>query len=362
MSIATINAIITTAFSTEERGKALGLIGAVVSVGLLTGPAVAGFLIDTLGWRSIFYLRLPISILAMISAFFLLKADHPEKRQGRFDFIGAGLLLLAIPSLLFVLNRGQHLGWDSLLIIGLSIIGMVSLVLFIITERKVEQPILDLRLFYSRFFSTVTGSHILLYMSTASIDFTMPFFLIKSLSMPTTEAGLLLVTIPGIRMVVSPLSGKLSDKLGTRLLCGVGFCMIIVGMLLLRRLTIGASIAEIMALFVIIGLGMGLFTIPNTSAIMGAVPNERLGTAAAMVGLLRQLGMSIGLAIAGSFFATSSLSHSTELLSQGIAAELVEKLSIAEGMQDTLLLALLFPVLGLVISILRGREKRTSAI
>jgi EmrB/QacA subfamily drug resistance transporter len=356
VSLATAIAIVTAAFSTQERGKALGIIGAVSSMGLLSGPAIAGILIDTIGWRSIFYLRLPFSILAMLLAFFVLKRDPLPERTGRFDIAGAGLLLVAIPALLFVLNRGQHIGWSSPPVIMLTICGLALLSLFIMVERKAAQPVLEIQMFSSRFFSTISGSHLLFYISTTAVDFTMPFYLVQSISLSTAEAGLLLVTIPAMSMIVSPLSGRLSDRWGTRLLCGIGLALIALGILLLRRLTFNSSVAEIMLSLVLVGLGMALFVVPNTSAIMGAVSHEKLGSAAAMVNLLRQLGMSTGLAIAGSFFASSSLSHSTKLLSKGVAENIAMKMSVTEGMHYALLIALIFLMLGFIISTLRGRD------
>ncbi len=357
MSIATANAIVIAAFPAKERGKALGIIGAVISMGLLSGPAVGGILLDTLGWSSIFYMRLPFSILGVVMAFLLLKEESLPERKGRFDLVGAGVLLLAIPSFILVLNRGHSLGWTSPVVIIMGIGSLLLLGIFIVVERRVVQPVLELRLFSSRLFSAASGSQVFLYMSTAAIDFTMPFYLLYSLSLPASEAGLLLVTVPAVRMVVSLLSGRLSDRWGTRLLCGLGLSLIAVGMLLLRRLSIDTAVTEIILVLVVVGLGMGLFIIPNTSAIMGAVSQERLGTAAAMVGLVRQLGMSIGLAIAGSLFASNSLSRATELTSQGLSEESVLSLSTVNGLQDTLLVALVFIVVSFAISALRGRER-----
>jgi EmrB/QacA subfamily drug resistance transporter len=357
MSIATANAIVIAAFPAKERGKALGIIGAVISIGLLSGPAVGGMLLDTLGWSSIFYMRLPFSILGVVMAFLLLKEESLPERKGRFDLVGAGVLLLAIPSFILVLNRGHSLGWTSPVVMIMGIGSLLLLGIFIVVERRVVQPVLELRLFSSRLFSAASGSQVFLYMSTAAIDFTMPFYLLYSLSLPASEAGLLLVTVPAVRMVVSLLSGRLSDRWGTRLLCGLGLSLIAVGMLLLRRLSIDTAVTEIIPVLVVVGLGMGLFIIPNTSAIMGAVSQERLGTAAAMVGLVRQLGMSIGLAIAGSLFASSSLSRATELTSQGLSEESVLSLSTVNGLQDTLLVALVFIVVSFAISALRGRGR-----
>jgi EmrB/QacA subfamily drug resistance transporter len=356
MSIATANAIVAAAFPARERGRALGIIGVVISIGLLSGPAVGGVLLDTLGWRSIFFLRLPFSILGALMAFLLLKKESLLEHKGRFDITGAGILLLAIPALLLVLNRGQSFGWTSPMVLILASGSLLLLCLFIVVERRAVQPVLELKLFSNRLFSAASGSHILIYMSTAAIDFTMPFYLIQSLSLPTSEAGLLLVTIPAVRLVVSPLSGRLSDRWGSNLLCGSGLVLIVAGMLLLRRLSIDTPVTEIVPVLVVVGLGMGLFVIPNTSAIMGAVSQERLGTASAMVGLLRQLGMSTGLAIAGSLFASGSLSHAVELASRGLSAETVLGLSMVNGMQDTLLIALIFAVIGFIVSTLRGRS------
>lgn len=356
MAIATATAIVTAAFPPEERGKALGITGAVVSIGLLSGPALGGILLDTLGWSSIFYMRLPFSILGVVMAFLLLKEESLARRRGRFDLIGAGLLLLAIPSLILVLNRGQSFGWTSPMVVIMGVGVLLLLCLFVMVERRAVQPVLELKLFSSRLFSAASGSQVFLYMSTAAVDFTMPFYLIQSLSLPASEAGLLLVTVPAVRLVVSPFSGRLSDRWGTRLLCGLGLILIAAAMLLLRRLSTDTPATEIVPVLVVFGLGMGLFTTPNTSAIMGAVSPEKLGTAAAMVGLLRQLGMSIGLAIAGSLFASSSLSHATELASRELSEETVLSLSTANGMQYTLLVALIFIVISFIISALRGRK------
>ncbi len=357
MTIATTNAIITAAFPAKERGKALGIIGAVVSMGLLSGPAFGGVLLDTLGWRSIFYMRLPLSILGMVMAFLLLKEETLPEHKGRFDLAGAGILLLAIPSLLLALNRGQSLGWTSPWVLVTGIIGLSLLGCFILVEKRVMQPVLDLKLFSNRLFSAASGSQVFLYMSTTAVEFMMPFYLIQGLSLPASEAGLLLVTGPAVRLAVSPLSGRLSDRWGSLFLCAAGLILVTVGMLLIRGMEVDTPVTDIVLVLVIFGVGIGLFTSPNTSAIMGAASHDKLGTAAAMIGLLRHLGMSIGLAIAGALFASSRLSHATELAPQGLSEETVLSLSTVSGLQDTMLVVLIFPAIAFVISALRGRKR-----
>jgi len=356
MTVATGNAIITASFPSEERGRALGIMGAVVGVGLLSGPALGGILLDLLGWRSIFYLRLPIGIIGVAMARALLKDQFSPKRGQKFDLLGAATLFLALTCLLLAVNRGQSLGWASPWVVGLGMMSVLLLFLFLFVERRVAQPVLDLRLFRRRLFSAASGSHVFLYMATTAVSFLMPFYLIQGLGLSASKAGLLLVTIPAISLVVSPLSGRLSDKLGTLFLCASGLTLVSAGLFLLSGLGANASIGDVVLRLLVLGIGMALFVPPNTSAIMGSVPSERLGTASAMVGTLRQVGMSVGLAIAGSVFAASQFSHATQLASQGLPEDVIQRLSTVSGVHDAISAALAIAVIGLVASVLRGRR------
>ena len=356
MTIAMGSAIITASFPPEKRGRALGIMGAIIAVGLLSGPALGGFLLDFLGWRSIFYLRLPLGIIGVAMSWALLKEQSLPKREGKFDLLGAITLFFALTCLLLAVNRGQSLGWLSLWVVSLSVIGVLLLFFFLSVERRAAQPVLDLRLFSSRLFSTASASHVFLYISTTAVSFLMPFYLIQGLGFYAYKAGLVLVTIPAISLVLSPLSGRLSDKLGTLFLCTSGLIVVCAGLFLLSSLGTNASIGDIVLYLAIIGAGMGLFVSPNTSAIMGSVPSERLGTASAMVGTLRQVGMSVGLAIGGSVFAASQFFHATQLASQALPEDVVQRLSTVNGFHDTVLAMLAMAIIGLVTSVLRGRR------
>lgn len=355
MTMATEYAIITASFPSKERGRALGIMGAVAGLGLLSGPALGGFFLDLLGWRSIFYLRLPLGIISVAMAWGLLKEQSSPKRAEKFDLLGATTLFFALTCLVLAVNRGQSLGWFSPWVLSLAVVGALLLFFFLIVERRAAQPVLDLRIFWNRLFSAASASHVFLYLSTAAVTFLMPFYLIQGLGFNVSKAGLLLVTIPAISLLVSPLSGRLSDKLGTLFLCASGLTLVSVGLFLLSGLETNASIGDIVLYLAILGVGMGLFISPNTSAIMGSVPSERLGSASAMVGTLRHMGLSVGLAIAGSVFAASQLSHATQLTSQGLLQNMAERLSTVSGFQDAIFVALVIAAIGLLASVLRGR-------
>ncbi len=356
MAAAVGNAIITASFPARERGRALGIKEAVVGAGLLSGPALGGFLLDRFGWQSIFYLRLPFGIIALAMAWVLLKEQPLSKREEKFDLAGAASLFFALTFLLLAVNRGQSLGWTSPWVVGLSVGGLLLLLFFLIVERKVVQPVLDLKFFQSRLFSAASASHVFLYMLTSAVNFLMPFYLIQGLGFGASKAGVLLITGPAVSLVVSPLSGRLSDKLGTFSLCALGVALVSVGLLLLSSLRSSVPLTRIVLYLIILGVGMALFITPNTSAIMGSVPGERLGTASAMVGTLRQVGMSIGLAIAGSVFAASQFSHGVLFISQGLSEDVTQRLCTISGFHDTLLVLLPIAVVGLVASVCRGKK------
>ncbi len=361
ITIAIGNAILTASFPSGERGKALGIMGAMGGLGMLSGPALAGFCLDFLGWRSFFYLRIPIAVISMAMSQFLLKKQISSKSSEKFDLSGATILFLTLSCLLLAVTQGRSLGWDSPLVIALGCMGILLLISFLVVENRIAHPVLDLKIFRNRLFSVAIVSHIFLYVSTTAVDFLMPFYLINGLGFAASRAGLLLVTVPALGLVLSPFTGRLSDKLGTLSLCASGLTLSALGIFLLSRLAVDTSTGVVVFYLIIVGLGAGLFVAPNTSAIIGAVPFERLGSASAMVGTLRHIGMSIGLAISGSSFSASRYSHAARLASEGLPQEMVEKLSTVSGFQNTIIIAFIVAVLGLLISVFRGSIKKQAS-
>jgi len=148
---------------------------------------------------------------------------------------------------------------------------VLSLSLFIFQELRVAEPVLNLKLYKTRLFSIASGSHVLTYIASAGMDFLLPFYLIQGLSFSASKSGLILVTIPALYVLMSPLAGRLSDKLGTISLCTMGLTLVSIGFLLLSGLGTDATAGDIVWRLLIIGIGTGLFVSPNTSAIMGSV-------------------------------------------------------------------------------------------
>ncbi len=358
MTIAIEYAIVTASFPTGERGKALGIMGAVAGLGLLAGPALAGLCIDLFGWRSFFYLRVPFAVLTLVMALIVLEPSVRTARK-KFDLPGAVIFFFALSSLFFVLTQGRRIGWGSPWVLILGSAGVLLLITFVVVEKKVAQPVLDLRIFKSRLFNMAIVSHIIIYIATTAVNFALPFYLIDGIGFTASAAGLVLVTIPALTLVFSPVSGRLSDRLGTLVLCASGLVLVSLGLLLLFSVSIDTSTAAIIFYSIIIGIGMGLFVSPNTSAIIGAVPPESLDSASAMAGTLRHIGMSIGLAYSGSVFTISRNASAAELaLQEGYGEPLVDRLATVSGFQDTMLVALIIAVVGILASLFRGSLRR----
>ena len=346
MMVSMGTAIVTATFEARERGKAIGITVMVVGLGLMSGPALGGWFLDTFGWRSIFYLRLPLSVLGVVVSWVVLKADNSTKRPAGFDIRGAVTLFLGLASLLFAINQGQVQGWSSISVVTSGAIGAVSLALFIIIEGRLKQPILDLTLFRRRVFALGNSSLLLSFLSRRGIGLLMPFLLIQASGYSAARAGLLLITIPLSMTVISPISGWLSDKIGARLLCPLGLGIVALGIFLLRDLNSESTWFDIVLRLLIMGIGGSLFETPNNSSIMGAVSQERLGTASAMIATMRTVGQSAGIAITAAIFSNRQFFYSSQLNQQQ---------TLITSFKDTVLFAFIVGIAAFLITLLQNR-------
>lgn len=295
-------AILTDAFPTE-RGKALGLISISVAIGLTVGPTLGGFIVHNFGWRWIFFVNIPIGIIASIMAAFILKESKLPTVK-RFDFAGATMAFLALFSVLLALSMGDKWGWRSSSTIGLLLAAVVFAAAFLYFENKVEEPMLDLSLFRIRLFTTANISALINYASLFIATFLTPFYLRDVFGESIQTTGLALTVIPLFIGLVAPISGTLSDKIGSRMLSSLGLTINALALLGLSRTSVSTGILPVALFLGLFGFGAGLFQSPNSSAIMGAVPRHRLGIAAGMQATMRSVGMVLGVAMAGAIVGT----------------------------------------------------------
>jgi len=295
-------AIVTEAFPDKERGKALGTIGGIVSIGIITGPVLGGILIDAISWHWIFFVNIPIGITGLLMVLRFVPSYILVKEQS-FDYFGAGLMFISVLCFLLALTLGQNLGFRNLFIVILFAIWMVSFAFFLIIELNVPHPMIDLRLFQNSLFSLNIFSGFLTFVATAGVVLLMPFYLENVLGYNPHQVGFLLAAIPLSAGFISPLSGILSDRFGTRVITVLGMAVLLYGYFGLTTLSEDTTAFGYIVRFLPVGLGIGIFQSPNNSAIMGAAPKKYLGIVSGLLSITRSLGQTAGIAAIGAFWA-----------------------------------------------------------
>jgi EmrB/QacA subfamily drug resistance transporter len=313
MLFANSPAIITKHFPARQRGQALGLQATMTYLGLTTGPALGGWLAGFYGWRSVFFINIPVGMTALLLSWVFIPADNHSERSNGFDFAGAGLFMLGLMSLLLGLNQGHAWGWLSLPILALLAGSLVALAGFVWIEAHREEPMLDMRLFSSGLFSNATFTAMLNYTCVYGVLFLTPFYLIEGRGLSAAHAGLVLTAQPLVMALIAPLSGTLSDRIGSRLPAGAGLAAMGGGVVLLAGQGQQTPIWLMAVGLGSAGLGVGFFTSPNNSALMGAAPQDRQGIASGILATARNVGMVLGIGFAGAIF-TSSLAQGNALI------------------------------------------------
>ncbi|MDA8389017.1 MAG: MFS transporter, partial [Nitrospiraceae bacterium] len=305
-------AIITAAMPATERGKAIGIQGATQAVAMSVGPFVGGMIISAIGWRYIFYLNVPIGLLGMCAALLILPGDKKKEQKESVDYAGTAFFSTGLLFLVLGFNRMVELGLHSPAIMLYFAGAAVLLTLFIITELKVRYPLVDLSMFRSFTFSAGNFTGMLSYYVLFAIMFLMPFYLERVVGYSVALTGTLLTPIPLAMALVAPMAGSVSDKRGPRLMTTTGMLLSALACFLLILLGRSSHIVLLVCILIMLGVGMGFFTPPNNSAIMGAAPKERLSVAGALLNMMRSLGLILGVDISGLIFVSLEHKYMTE--------------------------------------------------
>ena len=311
-------AIVTGNIPPEQRGRAFGLVSTMTYLGLTVGPSLGGWLTHAFGWRTVFYINVPVGILALSLGLFFIPKDAPVEGGQRFDLAGAAVFLAGLTLLLLGLNKGAEWGWSSPSVLGLLAGAVFLLVVFIQIERRSSAPMLDLSLFRIPLFSTSVASAVLNYICVYSITFLMPFYLIQGRGLNSAQAGLLLTVQPILMAITAPISGAFSDRVGSRMPGMLGMGVLAVGLFLLSGLGSETGLWLVVLGLAVAGSGTGTFISPNTSGLMGAAPRSRQGIASGVQAAARNFGMVLGIGLAGAIFTTHLAQNTVDALFKGI--------------------------------------------
>jgi EmrB/QacA subfamily drug resistance transporter len=292
-------AILTAVHPPGRRGHALGLNTAAVYTGLSLGPVIGGFIVHAAGWRAVFLVTIPIAATGLILATTRLKGEWAEARGEGFDIRGAILFGAGLVALMYGFS---HL--PRLLGLAFTAAGLLGLAAFIAFEGRAPSPLLDLRLFRcNRIFAFSNLAALLNYCATAAVAFLMSLYLQYIKGLPPHKAGLVLVAQPIIMAVTSPFAGRLSDKTEPRLIASLGMALSAAGLILFSFLRPDTSYVFIVASLACLGLGFGLFSSPNTNAVMSSVETRHLGIASASLGTMRLTGQMLSAGLTMMIFA-----------------------------------------------------------
>jgi EmrB/QacA subfamily drug resistance transporter len=358
MTQGTSIAIITSVFPTAERGKALGTHMAVVGSGGLTGPVLGGLLVSHVGWRSVFFLNIPMGILTMVALMIILDKQLlvQDGRRPKFDWPGAGLSTAMLLTFLLAITNGQRIGWSSPPIMVGLFLSVVLLGVFIWWELRCSSPMLDLRLFQHKLLFLAISASSLAHMGNGSVRFLMPFYLQAVLGYSPAQVGLILIPNAIATVIAGPISGLLSDRYGWRVFNVGGMALASAGVFLLSRTNEHSSLGFVMPAMLLYFLGSAIFMSPNTNSIISGVEKKRYGIVSALINLARNSSQVTGIAIATTIVAItmassgydSSLNKVSTVNNIGVLG------AFTSGLQTVFLVMGGLVILAMILSALKG--------
>ena len=355
MIMSCTQAIIIESFPMSERGKAMGMLGAVVASGLTCGPALGGWILHVSSWQTIFYINIPIGLLTALAGTKLLKGGKADVcRTESFDLAGAILLAISTACFLFVITHGYDWGYSNPSIICLIFVCTISFTGLVWEEFRAEHPLLNPALLKIRLFTMPVLAAMILFSSLFTIVFLMPFFLIYPCGFSPKMTGYIMVTPFVFLFIFAPLSGALSDRIGSRFLCTFGMIILTISFFFMAQLSPEYSQMSISWPLALAGIGIAIFTAPNNAVAMSAVPPEYMGVSAGTVATVRNLGMVLGIALSGCIFNNVFYTLSNGLNLKVYTPEL--KPIFMEAFSYAMMAGGIVSGIGVIITYLRGPE------
>jgi EmrB/QacA subfamily drug resistance transporter len=321
--------IITQTFPAEERGMAIGTWAGVSALALAIGPVVGGFLTEDVSWRAIFFINPPIAVAAVAVTLFATRESRDETVGRSVDIPGIAALTVGLTSIVLALVQANSWHWGSPRIIGLFALGIAGLIAFVQIELRVKSPMLDFAFFRSR---TSAGANVVAFLITFAMFsqfFFMTLYMQNVLHYSPLQTGIRFLPSTLVIIVMGPLAGRLTDRVGARPLMAAGLILVAAALGIQSTLTVHSGYGLLLPGFVLMGLGMGLVMSPMSTAAMNAVDRSKAGAASGVLSMSRMVGGSVGLAIMGALVATigrsdlnASLPHVSAAVKSQIASAL----------------------------------------
>lgn len=353
MTMATNTGIITEVFPIHERGRALGMIGAFVSLGSIAGPGLGGIILSQFSWAYIFWINVPVGILTMIAGLKILPKDITMSKKS-IDKAGFGLFSLSIITFFGGIFIGQEQGFLTLLPLILVVIAIISFGFFVMVEKKVAVPLITFSIFQNKIFTMSLITALLIFASNFFVNVVIPFYLQNARGLNPSYAGLLMMVFPFLMVVGSPISGYLTDKVGPEILVLIGLSLLSITQLMYMFMNQTTPIWYYILATAIMGLGNSLFQSPNNTMVMSSVTKENLGVAGSLNSFARNFGMVVGISLA----TTILYSAMSSAYGKHVTTYIQGRPDIFNyGMKITFLGSFLLCMTALILSVIRMRKK-----
>lgn len=350
MVISSGPAISTHAAEEKDRGKALSVTAVSIAIALCLGPLLGGILTAAFGWHSIFFVNIPIGVIAIFLAARNIEKDEPQT-NALFDWKGGALFILSLWLILIPLDTVGESYMPAELFIGLLAAGVLLWFLFVLYERKQSNPILRLSLFRSRIFVYNGIAAMLNFTAMYIFIFLLPFYLETFRHFSTVQTGLLYLPMPLAFMVAAPISGFLSDRIGSRGLCITGMGIMGVALLLMSFLEQNTGMPYLIFVVALIGIGYGMFQTPNNSAVLGSVPDGDRGVTSGTLSTMKNIGMILGVTVSGSLFTALQTLGKQNAAVQKLSAQAIQNQSFTFALHITFLVAMVIALLAMAACI-----------
>ena len=348
MNPATLS-IITATFPPRQRGMAIGIWAGVAAMALAIGPLAGGLITEHIGWNWIFFINVPVGVVAILFTRLVVDESRDTSAEQRLDLPGLLASAIGLFGLTYALIEANTYGWTSGRILGLFAVAVAGLAAFVVLELRQRVPMLDLSLFRNGTFAGANTVMLLVGLAMFGVFFYNSLFIQNIMGYSAVQTGASFLPMTGLIILVAPLAGKFSDRVGSRWLMGVGMVLLSASLFIFSRLDAASDFWNVFPGLIVGGLGMAFVMTPTTAAAMGSVPVDKAGVGSAVLNSMRQVGGSLGIAVMGAI-----------VLSQvnGIPGTPEAAAGFITGYQHALIVASLIALAGAFLSVATVRKYR----